>query len=222
VLCLKQDEGTDALDAAAQSDPWEKFNPLLHGGAAHAAGATTAGRKKAIELLKISFVKKYVSYAKQRVKPELSDAARDLIVQNYSELRQKQVDGAVAMPITARSLETIIRLSTAHAKARLSKNVEESDVRSAFGLMEFALHHEATSSEKVRRKKKSKTNSGAGTSADASGDDDSDDDGAGPSGDKPDDEPVARPPPEGALSCFPPLVRLCSIVGEWYVVQSLR
>ena len=71
-----------------------------------------------VELVKISFLKKFISYAKARVKPDLTDGARELIVQHYAELRQKQVDGSLAVPITARSLETIIRLSTAHAKVR--------------------------------------------------------------------------------------------------------
>ncbi len=71
---------------------------------------------QAVELLKIEFLKKYIGFAKSKMRPELTDASRELIVQNYSELRQKQVDGVLAMPITARSLETIIRLSTAHAK----------------------------------------------------------------------------------------------------------
>ena len=71
-----------------------------------------------VELLKIAFLKKYISYAKTKIQPTLTDGARELIVSNYTELRQKQADGTVAMPITARSLETIIRLSTAHAKVR--------------------------------------------------------------------------------------------------------
>lgn len=46
--------------------------------------------------------------------------------------------------MTARSLETLIRLASAHAKARLSHKVEEADAAKAMDLMSFALYHETT------------------------------------------------------------------------------
>lgn len=51
-----------------------------------------------------------------------------------------------SLPVTARSLETLIRLASAHAKARLSHKVEESDASKAVDLMSFALYHETASS----------------------------------------------------------------------------
>ncbi len=49
------------------------------------------------------------------------------------------------LPVTARSLETIIRLATACAKARLSEEVLECDCRQALDLMMYALYHETDS-----------------------------------------------------------------------------
>lgn len=46
------------------------------------------------------------------------------------------------LPVTARSLETLIRLASAHAKARLSHDVEDCDVEVAVELMSFVLFHE--------------------------------------------------------------------------------
>jgi DNA replication licensing factor MCM3 len=60
-------------------------------------------------------------------------------------------------PLTARTLETLIRLATAHAKARLSPKVQESDAREAETIMRFALFKEVP---KRRRRKKRKLNTG--------------------------------------------------------------
>ena len=120
-----------------------KFSPLLHSGAVEEARADARARGHAlgprdtVELLDIDFLKKFVSFAKARVRPELTEDARERIAAAYNDLRQKSE--ARAMPVTARTLETIIRLSTAHAKARLSNKVEASDVTQAVSILQFAF-----------------------------------------------------------------------------------
>lgn len=80
-------------------------------------------------------------------------------------------------PLTARTLETLIRLATAHAKARLSPKVEEEDAQQAELIMRFALFKEVT---KRGRRKKRKLNDGGAVrkGEDAEGSDD-DSDGSG-------------------------------------------
>jgi DNA replication licensing factor MCM3 len=62
--------------------------------------------------------------------------------------------------LTARTLETLIRLATAHAKARLSPKVAVSDARVAEEIMRFALFKEVL---KRQRRKKRKLNTGEAT-----------------------------------------------------------
>lgn len=49
--------------------------------------------------------------------------------------------------MTARQLETLIRVSTAFAKSRLSPVVEEEDAVKAGELLQFALYHEVSNSD---------------------------------------------------------------------------
>jgi replicative DNA helicase Mcm len=80
-------------------------------------------------------LRKYIAYAK-RIKPELTQEAMDLLESAYVELRKK---GNGKISITTRQLEAMIRLSEAHARMRLSKEVQRQDAEKAIELMLSSL-----------------------------------------------------------------------------------
>eukprot|EP00559_Dactyliosolen_fragilissimus_P005909 CAMPEP_0184861300 /NCGR_PEP_ID=MMETSP0580-20130426/6007_1 /TAXON_ID=1118495 /ORGANISM="Dactyliosolen fragilissimus" /LENGTH=785 /DNA_ID=CAMNT_0027358729 /DNA_START=122 /DNA_END=2476 /DNA_ORIENTATION=- len=93
------------------------------------------------DVLQHDFLRKYLHYSKTRIKPVLTDDARECIANRYAEMRSRQDERT--LPVTARSLETIIRLASAHAKARHSFVVEaEPDCSVAMDILGFALYHE--------------------------------------------------------------------------------
>ncbi|KAL3520205.1 hypothetical protein ACH5RR_018354 [Cinchona calisaya] len=125
----REDEGE------SNSTVFVKYNRMLHG--------RKVSRKR--ETLTIDFLKKYIHYAKHRIQPELTDEASDQIATAYAELRSTSSNaktGAGTLPITARTLETIIRLSTAHAKLKLRRQVLKSDVDVALQVLNFAIYHQ--------------------------------------------------------------------------------
>jgi replicative DNA helicase Mcm len=88
--------------------------------------------------------RKYVAYAKQHVKPELTDKAVEEIKKFYVELRNAPTTSDQVIrpvPITARQLDALIRLSEASARARLSSKVKEEDAKRAVELLKFYLMH---------------------------------------------------------------------------------
>ncbi|KAK6313876.1 hypothetical protein J4Q44_G00153350 [Coregonus suidteri] len=108
---------------------YEKKDNILHG-----------HRNKKEKVVTMEFIRKYIHVAKL-VKPVLTQEASDHIAEEYSKLRshdQVNSESARTMPVTARALETMIRLSTAHAKARMSKTTDFVDAEAALELMQFA------------------------------------------------------------------------------------
>ena len=76
------------------------------------------------EVLSRSFLKKYIYYAKKMQNPELTIEASKYITDLWTELRTKEEEGRnKVVAITARTLETIIRISSAIAKVSLSDTV---------------------------------------------------------------------------------------------------
>ena len=93
------------------------------------------------KLLTKEFLKKYIHYSRKTFKPLLTDAALEFVKESYAMLRQRgqESDSNKKMPITARTLETLIRLGTAHAKMRHSKKVEVSDLQEGLKLLSFSI-----------------------------------------------------------------------------------
>lgn len=109
---------------------------------------STSGNSKDEDILQHDFLRKYICRAKRK-KPRLTEEARECIATRYAEMRSRQDERT--LPVTARSLETVIRLATAHAKARLSDVVDaEIDVAAAMEILSFALYHENTTGEVSR------------------------------------------------------------------------
>ncbi|MCJ1245713.1 MCM DNA helicase complex subunit [Trapelia coarctata] len=161
----------DEQDASRPSTVYETFNIMLHAGV---TVTTSRGSGRKVEVLSIPFIKKYIQYAKSRIKPVLTKGAADHIVATYSALRNDELEGnqRKTSPMTARTLETLIRLATAHAKARLSNRVEERDALAAEAILRFALFKEVVEDERRKRRKVSRA-----ATAELSTDSDSDSDG---------------------------------------------
>ncbi|KAH0148807.1 DNA replication licensing factor mcm3, partial [Aureobasidium melanogenum] len=163
----------EEADADKTSDIYEKFNVMLHAGVTVTVGR---GSGRRVEVLSIPFIKKYIQYAKSRIKPVLTSGAANHIIATYSALRNDEIESnqRKTSPMTARTLETLIRLSTAHAKSRLSNRVEQKDAEVAEGILRFALFKEVAEDERRKRRKTRATTEPLSSGEDSSDDDDMD------------------------------------------------
>lgn len=81
-------------------------------------------------------LRKYVAYAKRHVFPVLSDEALAVIKDYYVDLRASVTD---SIPLTARQLESYVRLAEASARVRLSQEATLDDAHRAISIVEHYL-----------------------------------------------------------------------------------
>ncbi len=94
-------------------------------------------------------LKKYLSLARQKVSPVLSEEAIKTLTEFYLNLREMgKKEGSYAA--THRQLEGLIRMSEASARVRLSDNVEKSDAERATRLLKNSLQDVVTDPETGR------------------------------------------------------------------------
>lgn len=96
-----------------------------------------------IPVMSTQMLAQYISYARQNCEPQISDEAVEGLVQGYVDLR-KRGESNKTITATTRQLESLIRLSEALARMRLSDYVTRAEVDEAIRLMKLATYRAAT------------------------------------------------------------------------------
>ncbi len=89
--------------------------------------------------LEPELLKKYIAYARKTVRPVLSEEALKALEEYYVKVRKTGEEKSAPVPITARQLEALVRLSEAAARARLSPVVALVDAQRAIKTVESFL-----------------------------------------------------------------------------------
>ena len=174
---------------------------------AAAAAAAARRRNDPRPLLTTHMVRKYIQYARMRYPtPTMTADAGNLIASKYTEMRASSDEKV--LPVTARTLETMIRLSTAHARLRLSANVEALDVSRALAVLEYAIfareRHTAERRLKSLKRKRSDDKAEEATAAAATAEEAAAEEDAGAPGPQADADVAAADAAAGAAADAPP------------------
>ena len=84
-------------------------------------------------------LRKYVAHAKKNCFPTMTEEAKAEIEDFYVDLRARGTDEDAPVPVTARKLEALVRLSEASARIRLSDQVEQSDAERATSIARYCM-----------------------------------------------------------------------------------
>ncbi len=84
-------------------------------------------------------LKKYIIYAKRYSRPKLTEEAKEIIEDFFVTMRSSASkfgsEGQTPVPVTARQLEALVRLSEAHARMSLKDKVDAEDAEEAVRIM---------------------------------------------------------------------------------------
>lgn len=84
-------------------------------------------------------LRKYIAYARKQAHPQLTQGAIEILQEFYVGMRGSAEDDDSPVPITARQLEALVRLSEANCKIRLGKEVTAKDAKRAIRLQQECL-----------------------------------------------------------------------------------
>ncbi|MHA1520287.1 MAG: LAGLIDADG family homing endonuclease [Promethearchaeota archaeon] len=99
----------------------------------------TKSTPKLEDFIPMDLLKKYLQYAKAHSHPKLTHEAVELIRDFYIAMRSSTQDGSTAVPIVARTLDGMVRMSEAYAKMALRDYVKKEDAQAIIDLLKRSL-----------------------------------------------------------------------------------
>lgn len=128
VLCVVRDTVDPEVDerlAAFVVASHGRSHPV--GNSASSIAANNGASSGLISPIPQELLRKYIMYAREHCRPQLHQMDQDKIARLYAEMRRESL-ATGSFPITVRHLESIIRLSEAFSKMRLSEFVYTRDI----------------------------------------------------------------------------------------------
>lgn len=92
-------------------------------------------------------LRKYLVYSRQNIFPKLSDSAVEELKSYFIKMRGSSSGEVRAVPISARQLEGLVRLSEAYARLRLKNKVSKKDAQRAIEMLDYCLRQVALDEE---------------------------------------------------------------------------
>lgn len=87
-----------------------------------------------LQVLSQDLLRRYIMYAREKCHPKLEQMDQEKVASLYADLRRESL-ACNSIPITARHLESMIRMAEAHAKMHLRAYVRADDVDVAIKAM---------------------------------------------------------------------------------------
>merc|ERR1719498_1953340 len=106
-----------------------------------------------VEPIPQDLLKKYIIYARQRIRPQVSYIDKEKLATFYKDIRQESFRSGGA-PMTARYIESIIRMAEASARMELRQHVQAKDLDFAISIMleSFIQSQKHAVAEEMRKK----------------------------------------------------------------------
>merc|ERR1712125_245626 len=106
-----------------------------------------------VEPLPQDVLQRYIVYARQRVFPKIMDLDKEKLSNFYKDIRAEAFRSGGA-PMTARHVESIIRIAEANARIELRQHVNANDLNNAISTMvdSFIMSQKHQVAEELRKK----------------------------------------------------------------------
>ena len=135
ILCVVRDEIDEEVDHDLSTfviNQHMKTHPIAR--KYNIINQTLDVRKDDSERYDLQTLKNYIKYARDTCRPQLTNANTEIIKQFYMKLRQESIDSS-GINIAVRHIESLVRMSVAHAKMHLRSEVKKEDVDLAIRVM---------------------------------------------------------------------------------------